>query len=50
MLACLTLVEVNGYKVNMSNQQLEDFAVKIAVKKLSVKTIANWLKQNSTKT
>lgn len=39
----------NNIKLVCSNQELEDYAVKIAVDKLSVSEIATWLKQNTKK-
>ncbi len=39
----------NGYNLTADNQQLADFAVRVAVKKLSVQQIADWLQQHSVK-
>ncbi len=39
----------NNVELVCSNQELEDYAVKIAVKKLNVPEIAAWLKQNTKK-
>lgn len=39
----------NGYEIDCSNQELEDFAVKVATDKLDVPVIATWLKEHSKK-
>ncbi len=39
----------NGYSLTATPKELEDFAVDIAVKKLSVEQIAAWLKNHSQK-
>lgn len=39
----------NGYEVDCENQQLEDFAVKVATDKLDVPVIASWLEEHSKK-
>ncbi len=37
----------NGYELAAEAQELEDFAVKIAVDRLDVKAISKWFKKNS---
>ena len=49
MLAGLTFLELNGFKFKAKKGELENFAVKIAVKKLDVTEIAAWLKEHITK-
>lgn len=39
----------NGYKLIAEPKELEDFAVKVAVDKLDVPAIAEWLEKNSKK-
>lgn len=39
----------SGYKLNCKPVELEDFAVKIAVEKLEIVQIANWLKDHTQK-
>lgn len=39
----------NGYELTATPKELEDFAVEVAVKKLSVEEIAQWLQDNSSK-
>lgn len=39
----------NGYKMIADPKELEDFAVKVAVDKLDVPAIAEWLEKNSKK-
>ncbi len=40
---------VNGYELVCSNEELEDFVLKIAVKKIKIKEIAIWLEKHSKK-
>jgi death-on-curing protein len=47
MLAGLTLMKLNGYELRTNTQELEDFAVRVAVEHLSVDKIAKWLLENS---
>lgn len=47
MLACITLLELNGLSFKVTDKQLEYFAVNVAVNKPSVDDIAQWLKANS---
>ncbi len=49
MLAGLTFLSINGYEFKSNKGELEDFAVKVAVKKLDVAEIALWLKSHSAK-
>lgn len=46
MLAGLTFLSINAVSFNGPEGSVEDFAVKIAVDKLDVKTIAQWLVVN----
>ncbi|QQS19351.1 type II toxin-antitoxin system death-on-curing family toxin [Candidatus Saccharibacteria bacterium] len=46
MLAGLTLMKVNGLTLRASNQELEDFAVQVAVEHLGVEEISEWLKKH----
>jgi death-on-curing protein len=43
MLAGLTLLEINGHGLSAKVGEIEDFAVKVAVDKLDVPAIAQWL-------
>lgn len=48
-MACgLIFLQKNGKHIHLKTGQLEDFAVKIATDKLSVKQIASWLKTHTT--
>lgn len=47
MLACITLLLLNGVVIDVTNKQLEDFAVEVATKGHSVEVIAIWLKDHS---
>lgn len=47
MLCALTFLAINGVELTATNQELEDFAVKIATDHLSVEKIAEWLRDNS---
>ncbi len=47
MLAGLTLLTINGLKINAKRGEIEDFAVKVATDKLDVKQISAWLKKHS---
>lgn len=49
ILAGITLMEINGFKFVAKARELEDFAVKVAVDKLDVPAIAEWLEKNSKK-
>lgn len=48
MLAGLTFLKMNGTAFHITHGDLEDFAVKIAVNRLGVKPIAQWLSQQIT--
>lgn len=48
MLCALTFLAINGVELTATNQELEDFAVKIATDRLSIEEIAEWLRDNST--
>ena len=43
VLACLTYLELNHVPVTFEKNELEDFAVSIAVGKLDVPVIASWI-------
>jgi prophage maintenance system killer protein len=45
----MTLLLLNGVALEATNKQLEDFAVEVATKGLSVEAIAAWLKEHSAK-
>lgn len=47
MMAGLVLLKVNGAIFCASRQELEDFAVRVATERLSVKDIAKWLTERS---
>lgn len=47
MLAALSLLKINGYKIIAKRGEVEDFAVKIAVEKLEISEIAKWLENCS---
>lgn len=49
MLAGLTFLKINGAMLRIPQGELEDFAVRVAVKKLDVQTIATWLEQKTVK-
>lgn len=40
---------INGYELTATNKELESFVMKIAVEKLDLKPIDDWLKRNSKK-
>lgn len=40
---------INGFELNAPNKELEDFVLKVVIKKLNVPKIAKWLKENSRK-
>ena len=46
MLTGITFLNINDVGFHAPKGSLEDFAVKIAVDKLDVKAISNWLSQN----
>jgi death on curing protein len=48
-LSALTLLEINGYKFEVPETALEDFAVQVAVEYLDVAAIALWLEQHTKK-
>ena len=51
IMSALIFLNLSGYDTsNLKDQDLEDFAVKIAVDHLEIPEIAKWLEQNSTKT
>lgn len=44
MLAGITLLELNGYRLTVAKGGLEDFAVQVAVEHLEIPAIAEWLR------
>lgn len=48
VVAAMFLVK-NGYKIQANKGELEDFAVEVAVKQLSIERIARWLEKRSKK-
>ncbi len=40
---------INGYELTVSNKEMENFALKVAVKEADLKQIKSWLKNNSQK-
>ncbi len=50
MMAALVFLNLNGYDTSeLSDQELEDFAVQVAVEHLDIPHIAAWLKAHSSK-
>ena len=47
MLAGLTLLSINNVRFAANKGEIEDFAVKVAVDRLDVKHIAQWLKKHA---
>ncbi len=47
IMSVIVLLERNDVKTKIAGQELEDFAVKIAVENLSVEQISAWLKQHT---
>ena len=48
MLAAITLLEINGKHFEVSEGEIENFAVQVAVTKLGIPEIAKWLKDHTT--
>jgi death-on-curing protein len=46
-LAVILFLEFNGYELNAKNKELESFALKVAVAKISLSEIADWLRKKS---
>lgn len=46
-LAVILFLEFNGYELNAKNKELESFALKVAVSKISLSEIADWLRKKS---
>lgn len=40
-------LHVNGYELDATNDNLEKFAVKVVINRLSINDVARWLKKNS---
>ncbi len=49
VVAAARFLFVNGYELACSNKELEEFVLKIAVKKVKIKEIAIWLEKHSKK-
>jgi len=47
IMAALIFLERNGHQTTMSDKELEDFAVQIAVEHLDISAIAEWLQAHS---
>lgn len=47
IMAAVIFLERNGTKTNIVDQELEDFAVRVAVERLDVEAIADWLKSHT---
>ena len=48
MVSALAFLNLNGYDTSpLENQELEDFAVQVAVEHLSIQEIASWLEEHS---
>lgn len=47
IMSALLFLERNGIATHVADKELEDFAVEIAVKKLDVSMIAEWLRKHS---
>jgi prophage maintenance system killer protein len=43
MLLGLTFLDINDVQIKVSKGDVEDFAVKIAINKLDISVISNWL-------
>lgn len=46
-LAVILFLEFNGVELKAKNKELESFALKVAVAKISLSEIANWLRKKS---
>lgn len=46
--AAAMMLELNGYGFSASQQEFEDFAVRVATEHLEIDTIAGWLLEHST--
>jgi death-on-curing protein len=46
-LAAILFLELNGYELNAKNKELESFTLKVAVSKISLSEIADWLRKKS---
>jgi len=40
-------LEINGYSLNTKNKELESFALRVAISKISLSEIADWLRRKS---
>jgi len=49
VLSSLTLLDINGCRLDFKLGEIEDFAVKVAVDKLDIPIIASWLRSHSIK-
>lgn len=48
IMAAVIFLERNGIRTEITDQELEDFAVQVAVGKLDVAAVATWLENHST--
>jgi len=46
LLTALTFLKINGVNLTISQGDLENFAVQVAIDKLNVSSIANWLEKH----
>jgi len=46
LLAALTFLKINGVNLTIPQGDLENFAVQVAIDKLNVSSIANWLEKH----
>jgi death-on-curing protein len=46
-LAVILFLEFNGHELNAKNKELESFALKVAISKISLSEIADWLRKKS---
>jgi death-on-curing protein len=47
LLTALTFLKINGVNLTISQGDLENFAVQVAIDKLNVSSIANWLEKHN---
>ncbi len=46
-LAAILFLELNGYELNAKNKELESFALRVAISRISLSEIADWLRKKS---
>jgi death-on-curing protein len=44
-LAAILFLELNGYELNAKNKELESFALRVAISRISLSEIADWLRK-----